>query len=99
MDMLLIMFFMSLIMPIMGMLAMPPPIMPMPPCGAALADGLGAAPDLRELIFRCPGVGMVVFGRGLRPGRNRKCRDGESRRHRQARHGLSPVAEGSAFSG
>jgi hypothetical protein len=42
MDMLLIMFFMSFIMPIMGMLPMPPPIIPMPPCGAAVADGLGA---------------------------------------------------------
>jgi hypothetical protein len=42
---------------------------------------------------------MIMFGRGLRPGWNRKCRDRESRRHRQARHGLSPVAEGSAFHG
>jgi hypothetical protein len=40
MDMLLIISFMSFIMPVIGMSPMPP-IMPAPPCGAALADGLG----------------------------------------------------------
>ena len=49
-DMLLIMFFMSFI---MGMLPIPPPIMPAPPCGAA-ARGSVREPEWPGLIFRCP---------------------------------------------
>jgi hypothetical protein len=45
--MLLIIFFMSFI---MGMLPIPPPIMPAPPCGAA-AEGLGAGAGVAGADF------------------------------------------------
>jgi hypothetical protein len=45
------MCFISFIMPIIGMLPMPPPIMPAPPCGAVLADGLGAGEGLAGAGF------------------------------------------------
>ena len=46
-DMLPIIFFMSFI---MGMLPIPPPIMPAPPCGAA-AEGLGAGAGVAGADF------------------------------------------------